>query len=236
MTSNFPVIAAVEALTSLTPGERRLIQQELERHFRGVHSDQLAVYRLDDGEALVAPKDPRLIAGIAVVATGVAGFRFQQTTEGILSRIKFATALEPFELPVSSSEVRKRERRPFSSRSRRLLGGAETKEAALRAGGTDLLLERLAAEVASREAVLLTEFGFDAAKVKDLDAERPTAVKRALDRAERYALALGRQSVEPEHILLALLDDRSCRAAQALTKASISLDELRDRLIQDLGS
>jgi len=59
--------------------------------------------------------------------------------------------------------------------------------------------------------------------------------KRALERAQREALALGDQYVGVEHVLLGLLDPKSNTAVEVLRRLDTDPEVIRTRVLADLG-
>ena len=59
--------------------------------------------------------------------------------------------------------------------------------------------------------------------------------KRALERAQREALALGNQHIGVEHVLLGLLDPKTNRAVELLRHLNTDPEIIRIRVLADLG-
>jgi ATP-dependent Clp protease ATP-binding subunit ClpC len=59
--------------------------------------------------------------------------------------------------------------------------------------------------------------------------------KRVLELALRESLQLGQSYVGTEHLLLGLLHERGCCAAEVLTSLGVDLDGVRDELVRALG-
>ena len=71
-------------------------------------------------------------------------------------------------------------------------------------------------------------------RVKPL--ERFTAGgRRVVDHAREEARELGHHNVEPEHILLGLLDEPQSRAARVLNSLTIKAEDVRARTVQARG-
>ena len=71
-------------------------------------------------------------------------------------------------------------------------------------------------------------------RVKPL--ERFTASgRRVVDHAREEARELGHRNIEPEHILLGLLDEPESRAAQVLNSLTIKVEDVRARAVQARG-
>ena len=58
---------------------------------------------------------------------------------------------------------------------------------------------------------------------------------RVVDHAREEARELGQCNIEPEHILLGLLDEPQSRAAQVLNALTIEVEDVRARAVQDRG-
>lgn len=128
----------------------------------------------------------------------------------------------------------------FTDRARKLMGCARQEAVRLRHDhiGTEHLLLGLVEEGTSIAASVLKELGLDLdglrAEVEKLVAKGSTGrldwapfgpvVRRALDYAEHEG---HHEYAGTEHILLGLLRNRHCIAAQALTSLGIRLDEVR---------
>ena len=59
--------------------------------------------------------------------------------------------------------------------------------------------------------------------------------RRVVDQAREEARELGHRNIEPEHILLGLLDEPQSRAATVLNSLSIKVDDVRARAMQARG-
>jgi len=59
--------------------------------------------------------------------------------------------------------------------------------------------------------------------------------KRALERAQREAIALGDRDIGVEHLLLGLLDPRSNMAVELLRHLGANPEVIRTRVLADLG-
>jgi ATP-dependent Clp protease ATP-binding subunit ClpA len=59
--------------------------------------------------------------------------------------------------------------------------------------------------------------------------------KRALERAQREALALGDRDIGVEHVLLGLLDPQSNTAVELLRHLDTDPQVVRSRILADLG-
>jgi len=59
--------------------------------------------------------------------------------------------------------------------------------------------------------------------------------KRALERAQREAVALSDRHIGVEHLLLGLLDPRSNMAVELLRHLDTNPDAVRSRVLADLG-
>jgi Clp amino terminal domain, pathogenicity island component len=60
--------------------------------------------------------------------------------------------------------------------------------------------------------------------------------RRVVDRAREEARQLGHHTIEPEHILLGLLDEPQSRAAHVLNSLTIEVENVRARTVQACGS
>ena len=56
--------------------------------------------------------------------------------------------------------------------------------------------------------------------------------RRVVDHAREQARELGHRDVEPEHILLGLLDEPQSRAGQVLNSLTINAEDVRARTVQ----
>jgi ATP-dependent Clp protease ATP-binding subunit ClpA len=59
--------------------------------------------------------------------------------------------------------------------------------------------------------------------------------KRALERAQREAVALGDRHIDVEHLLLGLLDPKSNMAVELLRHLGTDPEAVRTRVLADLG-
>jgi ATP-dependent Clp protease ATP-binding subunit ClpA len=59
--------------------------------------------------------------------------------------------------------------------------------------------------------------------------------KRALERAQREALALGDQYIRVAHVLLGLLDPKSNTVVELLRHLDMDPEVIRTRVLADLG-
>jgi len=71
-------------------------------------------------------------------------------------------------------------------------------------------------------------------RVKPLE-RFPAGGRRVVGHAHEEARKLGHRNIEPEHILLGLLDEPQSRAAQVLDSLTIKVEDVRARAVQARG-
>lgn len=131
----------------------------------------------------------------------------------------------------------------FSARTRRVIDVAQQEATALEhphLGTEHLLLGLIAVDGPTRDALLAAGATADATRTKVAEAvgqraaqrgdrEPSTRARRALDRASRLSLQRRDDAVEPEHLLVAVLDVEG-RAGQVLRGLGVDVGALRSNI------